>query len=1113
VSHTNTAVDQALLKIVDDKALGMAFPDGSIVRVGEPRDPRLEAEKFQKVLLSYQVEKRSETLSSEKSQLEAERNQLEIEATELHRKMVIAEWVIEGESDVSALAEQTDAIASLDAKATDLQSQLQMLEQNLLDWREIEQDALVAKQAERAVIRLDRELADLRDNLERVRRSNTALDEGLAKAGRILTRAEELELPRRELEALPPRARLEADVAITRHVVREAEASHTSISHELVEAIKLHQRTSSVGVIRRAWLKLPKPEEQAAEVDRLRDQLEKCEIDFAEVSEKYAQQEALLQKIIGLEEDLAPDASVPRAERQRSFLQDLLKRREVISANTVRLRERITRSETKLAQQCARLNTFKELHGHTPDEVFDLVKQDEERLEQTRLALANLDKQRLPWRNRVEASLQELLLVLAHWGLCEVAEGSGEVMLEQARAAHEQAARMVPQWNMDAVRDRQRQVDERIQAIGEKIGQIEDALKRMEEIIISEARIVATTLTRAYLRDSIQKRRFDTVVLDEASMAPIPALWVAATVAEANVVVVGDFKQLPPIVQSRHNLASQWLGRDIFEAAGLVEAHKRGREPDHFIALTEQHRMHPEISKIPATLIYRNLTDASDLRARHQEEECRLCAWYRQDWGRDSPVLLVDMEPMDAWVTTVSRGNSPSRLNFLSATVCVDLAEQFLKPERRELEPGETKRVLIVCPYSPHAAMLRLLLKEQEIATDVVGGTVHSFQGSEADVVIFDLVVDAPHFMRVNLFTPALEEDMRRLLNVSLTRPRRRLVVVGDFKWCLKNGRHAFLGKELIPFLLRYYPCVDAREIVGEGFAARVARAQMSVLGGEIETNAARLVLTQKEFYRVLFADIAHAKRQVVLFSPFLTTQRVSTLQPVIVSAVERGVRVYVVTRTLGERGRKEKEQYQQNEAALVRWGGTIIHKRGSHEKVIFVDDDILWTGSLNPGSFSNSQEVMERRANKAVASDYAKALRIEDLIAPFQNTLPVCPFCGGEIAAAEGGGSHGEPFYWRCLNCDYRRGIDDPPLQDGVLVFSCGEPACRFGTWGEKPYWFCGCGKNHRLRVHPRHLKLPKMVALLTKAELRLLQRRFARPRSKGPPRPGQQGEFRFDT
>ena len=100
-----------------------------------------------------------------------------------------------------------------------------------------------------------------------------------------------------------------------------------------------------------------------------------------------------------------------------------------------------------------------------------------------------------------------------------------------------------------------------------EIAVIDETLKIVEKIVVSEAAIIATTLTRAYLRDSIQSRRFDTVILDEASMAPIPALWIAASLADVNAVLVGDFKQLPPIVQSDQELAKKWLGRDVFEVA------------------------------------------------------------------------------------------------------------------------------------------------------------------------------------------------------------------------------------------------------------------------------------------------------------------------------------------------------------------------------------------------------------------------------------------------------------------------------------------------------------------------------------------------------------------
>jgi superfamily I DNA and/or RNA helicase len=181
----------------------------------------------------------------------------------------------------------------------------------------------------------------------------------------------------------------------------------------------------------------------------------------------------------------------------------------------------------------------------------------------------------------------------------------------------------------------------------------------------------------------------------------------------------------------------------------------------------------------------------------------------------------VDTGSTNAWVTSVVRGGSVSRLNFLSASVCVDLAKQVLRIDRPPLEDGRP-RVLIVNPYRPHQKLVELLLKQTTFFGEVVSGTAHSFQGREADVVILDLVVDEPHW-RANLFVPDASEDIRRLLNVALTRARRRLLIVADFDWCLDRGKNAFLGRELIPLLLAKYPRVDATEILPNGLALKQA--------------------------------------------------------------------------------------------------------------------------------------------------------------------------------------------------------------------------------------------------------------------------------------------------
>src|SRR5437667_2064292 len=194
------------------------------------------------------------------------------------------------------------------------------------------------------------------------------------------------------------------------------------------------------------------------------------------------------------------------------------------------------------------------------------------------------------------------------------------------------------------------------------------------------------------------------------------------------------------------------------------------------------------------------------------ERDDELDGWYRRDWGNDAPVVLVDTGTAGAWVTSVAKGVRASRLNFLSATICVDLAERFLL----ERPPADRPRILIISPYAPHAKLLKLLIKTQNLDGYVEAGTVHSFQGSEAHVIIIDLVNDEPHW-RVGLFNPSRNEENQRLLNVAITRARRRLFVVGDFDYCERLSKNAFLGREFLPFLRQRYKRASALDVVPAG--------------------------------------------------------------------------------------------------------------------------------------------------------------------------------------------------------------------------------------------------------------------------------------------------------
>ena len=463
------------------------------------------------------------------------------------------------------------------------------------------------------------------------------------------------------------------------------------------------------------------------------------------------------------------------------------------------------------------------------------------------------------------------------WGLRQEKPAEVEVLMGFLRELDEEVRASLGGTDAEAVRAQMSTLDARAEEIDSEVASIEARLSGIEQEILSQAKLLGTTLTKAYLREEVRQRKFDTVVLDEASMAPIPALWAVAALAERSVVAVGDFLQLPPIVVSEDKVAEKWLGRDVFEAAGCNEPTDF---PPHVVMLTRQYRMHPAIASVANTTMYAGRLEDDETETGPKGDE-RLRRWMSPGWEYEDPILLADTGTLNAWVTSVPRGKGASRLNFMSATVCVDLATMLLSPDRPRLAEGASPRILVVCPYNAHAKLVNAMLKEAGIGNEARAGTAHSFQGTQADVVIMDLVNDEPHW-RVGLFIGSLDETNKRLLNVALTRSRRRLIVVGDLDYVQKTGKKAFLGRDLIPLLRERGRVVEAKLLVPNGLAerARCAQGMGSTTGDTV--CPPQVVTTQADYYRLLAEDLLDAKRRVVIFSAFITSNRLAQLEPVL---------------------------------------------------------------------------------------------------------------------------------------------------------------------------------------------------------------------------------------
>lgn len=637
-----------------------------------------------------------------------------------------------------------------------------------------------------------------------------------------------------------------------------------------------------------------------------------------------------------------------------------------------------------------------------------------------------------------------------------------------------------------------------------ELDELEVKMHELERQAVLCAKIVGTTLAKSYLSDTLRSRTFDTVILDEASMASIPALWCAALLAEKNVVIVGDFLQLPPIVMADTPMAQKWLGQDIFFHSGMLEVIKY-RRPQNFIMLSDQFRMESEIACM-ANIYYGEYGELVS----HDNDEHRLKQreefydWYSGKRTKHS-IHLVDTESLHAWVTGVPQGKSHSRLNCFSAAVDVALAFKCLENVLSGLDPNTAKpveqaSVLIISQYKPHTARLNKLIDLEysnrgfkENLNYIRAGTIHSFQGSEADIVIFDLVIDEPHYKAgVFMPDPEVNANLRKMFNVAVTRARFKLYVVGNFAYCRKRAKNNALS-ELLDMLLDTLKLkkVDAKALLP---VLTYTKGTCSVVA--TGHTGCSMVCREDSFFEHFQNDLLNFKKRLIIYSPFMTENRLALLLPFFADAINAGKSIIVVTKALSERGMREKHSYELCEKELTDTGVRVVHKKGMHEKLAIVDSVAVWIGSLNILSFSGlTGEVMQRHESCELTADLEKLYDIGHISEAAESNVELaCPICGAEMLIRE---SDSGGIYWSCASCGYTRQPEQQYPYDGILRCKCGAPYVF--SMKHQPRWVCSQNPSHYQIMRESDLKLEKMVALIpTKKVRKEVEKYFAEKKAK---------------
>jgi len=136
----------------------------------------------------------------------------------------------------------------------------------------------------------------------------------------------------------------------------------------------------------------------------------------------------------------------------------------------------------------------------------------------------------------------------------------------------------------------------------------------------------------------------------------------------------------------------------------------------------------------------------------------------------------------------------------------------------------------------------------------------------------------------------------------------------------------------------------------------------------------------QTSFYSTFEKDLARAKRQVIIESPFVSPKRLNYLLPVFQKLIRRKVSVVVNTKPT-----EEQLDYGLHAAecieALQEIGVDVLITGGHHRKLAIIDWQILYEGSLNILSQNDSCEVMRRIYSEQLATQMVNFIGIGKFI------------------------------------------------------------------------------------------------------------------------------------
>ena len=280
--------------------------------------------------------------------------------------------------------------------------------------------------------------------------------------------------------------------------------------------------------------------------------------------------------------------------------------------------------------------------------------------------------------------------------------------------------------------------------------EIDNIKNNIQSDIVKNIKIIASTVlsSSSFITKDME---FDYVIMDEASQVPV-YLALIPLMKTNRFILIGDNKQLQPIGNSN---ASYLLNKSIFNL--LIEKY-----PNNYTFLNIQYRMNQQISDVASKLYY----DGKLLTGDNVKNQKINIINDNSFLLNDDAITFIDTSNVNFDESEVGGGCC----NRYESSLVVSIVKSLLSNNIPEEEIG------VITPYKKQKLYLQKLLDSEEI--NVECDTIYRFQGREKDVILLSFCKSLN--MSLTKFQKKFLADKNQL-NVSITRSRKKLIIIGNY--------------------------------------------------------------------------------------------------------------------------------------------------------------------------------------------------------------------------------------------------------------------------------------------------------------------------------------------